>query len=303
MSPVALLALSPFATVQIEALTRPEDLLGEGVLWDAEQQALYWVDIAGCSLQRWREGCTTRWALPRKVGSLALCASGREALVALSCGLHVLDLERGTLRRLATPEPALPGQRLNDGTCDPRGRFWVGSMDDAEREPRGHYYCLQGDGRLTRWEAGFLVTNGLGFSRAGDRIYSADSARRRIYVADYDLERGLAGPRRSFAVVPPGAGYPDGLTVDDEDHVWCCHWDGWRVTRYRPDGSVARAVELPVPRPTRCAFGGPARDQLFVTTARVGLDEAALRDAPLSGAVLRLDGLGVRGPGATRFQA
>ena len=288
-------------TLAIEALSAPADLLGEGPVWDAEQQALYWVDVAGRALRRRRGGALSRWELPAKVGSLALCASGEQALVALADGLWRLDLDSGGLTPVADPEPHLPGNRLNDGKTDPCGRFWVGSMDDAEQEARGDFYRLDPGGHLTRWEAGFGVTNGLGFSRDGRRIYCADSPRRLLWVADYDPHTGAAGERRAFAEVPPGAGYPDGLTVDDEDHLWCCHWDGGCVTRYRPDGSVARVVELPVPRPTCCVFGGPEGEDLLVTSARIGLSEAALARAPLSGAVLSLAGLGVAGPPSPRF--
>lgn len=289
-------------TLALAALSAPEDLLGEGPVWDAEQQALYWVDIAGQALRRWQAGELSRWGLPRKVGSLALCASGEQALLALADGLWRLDLAQGALlERVADPEPELAGNRLNDGATDPRGRFWVGSMDDAEQEARGHFYRLDPGGGLTCWEAGFRVTNGLGFSRDGRRIYCADSPRRRIYVADYDPETGAAGERRLFAEVPAEAGYPDGLTVDHEDHLWVCHWDGWRVTRYRPDGSVARVVELPVPRPTCCVFGGPTGERLYLTSARVGLSAEELARAPLSGAVLEVAGLGVSGPATPRF--
>jgi sugar lactone lactonase YvrE len=285
----------------IEALTAPVDLLGESPIWDSGQQALYWVDIEGQALRRLRSGVERRWQLPAPLGSAALCGGGEAALVALSSGIWRLDLASSGLSLIVDPEPGQPDNRLNDGTCDPQGRFWVGSMDAQEREARGHYYCLDPEGRLIRDEAGFLVTNGLGFSRDGARMYSADSARRRIFVQDYELATGRPGPRMLFAEVPAGAGHPDGLTVDDEDHVWCCHWDGWRVTRYRPDGSVDKVVELPVPRPTCCVFGGPEGDQLFVTSARTRLDEEQLRAAPESGALFLISGLGVSGPPSPRY--
>lgn len=287
----------------VRALTEPLDLLGEGVLWDEEQQAVYWVDIARRRLRSLGPGGKLRrWALPAKIGSFALEANGDAALVALATGLHRFDLASGALEFLVDPEPGQRTQRLNDGCCDPQGRFWVGSMDDAERERRGHFYCFDpAEGSLRTLEAGFLVTNGIGFDRAGTRMYAVDSAERRIYVHDYDPDTGTPGPRRLFALVPEDEGYPDGLTLDDEDHVWSCHWDGWCVTRYRPDGSVERVVELPIPRPTRCAFGGPNRDRLYVTSARIGLGPEFLERAPLSGAVLEIEGLGVRGPGARRL--
>jgi sugar lactone lactonase YvrE len=238
--------------------------------------------------------------MPQPLGAIGLRAKG--GLVgALRNGFAFIDLESGAVEPIVDPEAHLPGNRFNDGHVDPRGRFWAGTMNDAERDPTGHLYRLDPDRGVDRFEAGFVVTNGVDWSVDGRTLYFVDSARRRIYAYAFDMAKGAPGERRLFASVPEDAGFPDGLTVDAEDHVWSAHWDGGRVTRYRPDGSVERVIAMPVPRCTSCCFGGSDLATLYVTSASIGLDEAMLRAAPLSGSVFAITGTGVRGRLPARF--
>jgi sugar lactone lactonase YvrE len=132
------------------------------------------------------------------------------------------------------------------------------------------------------------VSNGLGWSPDDRRFYFTDSGTRRIYVYDYDIETGAVAGRRTFVALPEGMGVPDGLAVDAEGFVWSAQWDGWCVTRYDPDGRVDRVINLPVPRPTSCAFGGPDLSTLYITSARIRLSAQQLAEAPLSGSVFAL---------------
>jgi sugar lactone lactonase YvrE len=289
-------------SVRIACVAPAACLLGEGPVWDADSGCLYWVDIKAPALYRYRPagGEVRRWSLPEPVGAAAL-REGGGLLLALRTGFAFFDPQTGDLERLFDPEPQSPQNRLNDGKCDALGRFWVGSMHEAEQDPTGHLYRLDPDLGLERFPMGFVVTNGPDWSGDGRTFYFNDSARRRIHAYDFDMERGRLGERRLFVEVPVGDGYPDGQCIDSEDHLWTAHWDGGRVTRYRPDGTVERVVRLPAPLVTSCCFGGDDLSVLYVTTARAGLTSAALEAAPLSGGLFAVTGLGVKGRPPARF--
>jgi sugar lactone lactonase YvrE len=289
-------------TVEITCVAALGCVLAEGPVWDAASRTLYVVDIKAPALYALDSATreTRRWPMPARIGAIGLRARGG-LVAALKTGFAFIDLPSGTVTPISDPEPHLPDNRFNDGKVDALGRFWAGSMDDTEREPSGHLYRLDPDLTVTRFEAGFVVTNGIDWSRDGRTLYFVDTTEHLIHAHAFDMASGTPGTARVFARVPEADGYPDGLTVDAEDHVWSAHWGGARVTRYAPDGSIARVVELPVPRCTSCCFGGPELDTLFVTSASIGLDAAALRQAPLSGGVFAITGLGVRGRPAGRF--
>jgi sugar lactone lactonase YvrE len=276
-------------------------VLGEGPVWD-EAGFLWWVDIKAPALHRYRAegGEVASWPLPEPVGSMALRRQGG-LILALASGFAFFDPDTGGLQRLFDPEPGRPGNRLNDGKCDAQGRFWVGSMDDAEKNRTGDLYRLDPDLNLERFEMGFVVTNGPAWSGDGRILYTTDSVERRIWAYDFDMARGRLGERRLFAELKPEEGHPDGQCVDAEDHLWHACWSGSRVVRRRPDGSVEREVRLPVPLVSRCCFGGAGLDILFVTSARVGMTPAALDAAPLSGGLFAVRGLGVKGRPTPRF--
>jgi sugar lactone lactonase YvrE len=273
-------------------------VLGEGPVWDGAAQRLYWVDIKNPAVHALvpATGAQRRWPMPAPIGAIGLRARGG-LVAALKTGFAFVALDGGTVTPIVDPEADRPGNRFNDGHVDARGRFWAGSMDDGEGRPTGDLYRLDADLTVTRFAAGFAVTNGIEWSTDGTTLYFVDSGQRTIYADAFDMAAGRPGARRVFARLTPEQGYPDGLTVDEEDHVWGAHWDGARITRYRPDGTIARVIPMPVPRPTSCCFGGPDLDTLYVTSAAIGLDGST----PLSGGVFAITGLGVRGRPAPRF--
>lgn len=289
-------------TARVECVARVACILGEGPVWEAEANRLFWVDIKAPALFAisLATGSVRRWDMPEPLGAIGLRAKG--GLVgAFRSGFAGIDIETGRVTPIGRVPGHPPGNRFNDGHVDARGRFWAGTMDDGEKNPTGHLYRLGPDGHVERFETGFVVTNGIEWSADGRTLYFVESAARRIWAYDFDMDEGRPGRRRLLAELDPRSGYPDGLTIDAEDHVWSAHWDGARLTRYRPDGSVERVVPLPVPRTTSCCFGGPDLATLFVTSARVGLDDVVLAAAPLSGSVFAITGLGVRGRPPHRF--
>lgn len=270
-------------------------LLGEGPVWCDKESSLYFVDIKGKQLLRWHAGQVgKRFPLKRETGTVVPCANGG-LLAAQTGGFGFIELDPWRETSIGPPVDESSRNRFNDGKCDAAGRFWVASMDDACRQATGVVWCLSPDGTVRRHVDGFVVGNGFGWSRDGRTMYFTDSENRRILAYPFDMKTGTLGTSRCFASIDPHDGYPDGLAVDDDDHVWSAHWDGGCVTRYRPDGSVERVIALPVPRPTSLAFGGSERRTLFITSARIGLGRAELEAAPLSGALFALD-TGFSGP-------
>ena len=268
--------------------TTAQNLLGEGPLWSVEEQAFYWIDIDRPALQRWNpETHEYRvWELPSKIGSYSLKVSGG-AILALKNGFHSLDLETGTLTFLSDPEAHLPENRFNDGKCDPKGRFWAGSLHEKESEPLGTLYRYDPDGTTHIMRRHITVSNGIGWSPDHTLMYFTDSGAQTIYVYDFEVETGAISNERIFAQDTDC--YPDGLTVDSEGCVWSAKWDGWRIVCYFPDGQIKHEISMPVQRPTSCMFGGPNLKHLYVTSASVRLSEEELAAQPLAGNVFRIE--------------
>lgn len=269
--------------------------LGEGPHWLTAQRRLLWVDIQGPAIWTGDPETGETWHLPVEelIGVAVPCPDG-PWIAALQSGFASVDPVTGRATPIAAPASEPPGNRFNDGKCDTRGRFWAGTLAIDDTPGRAALYRLDPDGGLHVMEPDVDLCNGLGWSPDDRRFYFTDSLRRTIYVYDFDAPSGTIENRRVFARLGDGDGLPDGLAVDAEGFVWSAHWDGWRITRYDPEGAIERVVEMPVPRPTSCAFGGADLDQLFVTSARVGLSAETLARAPLSGGVFRLEA-GVRG--------
>lgn len=256
-------------------------VLGEGPIWVAREQALYWVDIPEKRIFRWTEavGCSA-FEVPIHVCSLAPSVDGRFVGAGYD-GFLSLD-PGGRIDVLGDPEPELSANRFNDGKVDRRGRFWAGTMDRFERETSGSLYRLDPNRRWTRIDSGYHVTNGPAFSLDGRTMYHTDSALRRVYAFDLALD-GSASNRRIFAQFGDGDGYPDGMTVDAEDCLWIAFWDGWCIRRLSPGGEWLEQIRMPVQRPTSCAFGGADFDRLFITSASRGLTEEELLLQPSAG--------------------
>jgi len=280
---------------EVRCISRAGALLGESPLWDYREECLYWVDIEGKALYRHRpaEDTTTSIPVPEQIGCIALREGG--GLVAASrSGFAFLDPDTGSLEIVVSPEGDRLGNRFNDGKCDRRGRFWAGTMDAAAETTSGSLYRLSPDLAVSRVLTGVTIPNGIGWSPDDRTMYFTDSALRTIVAFDFEGDSGEIGSPRDFVSIDSACGVPDGLTVDDEGFVWSVHWDGWRVTRYDPEGVVASVIALPVPRPTSCAFGGKLLDRLYVTSASIGLLPEQLANAPMSGGVFELN-VGVGG--------
>ncbi|MFI7007287.1 SMP-30/gluconolactonase/LRE family protein [Streptomyces sp. NPDC050145] len=252
--------------------------LGEGPTWDPAAGRLIWVDILGSRVHTYEPatGRRTVRATEQHVGAAKPRTDGGLVLnLRDGVGSWAPDGAFSWLHR----DP-VPGRRGNDAAVAPDGALWAGSMHYDEAPGGGHLIRVGPDGTTTEILPAVTVSNGTGWSPDGRLMYYVDSPTRRIDVFDVWGER--LGERREFARIQEGSGFPDGLTVDADGCVWVALWDGGALHRYTPSGTLDRTVPLPVRRPTACAFGGPDLTDLYVTTARVGLDAPA----PLEGSLL-----------------
>ena len=266
--------------------------LGEGALWSPRLQALWWVDILGHSLHRLRphDGEQRSWAFDEEVSAVAECAAGDALLLSLRHGLALFTPEQGSLRRLHQVASEPPGNRFNDGKCDAQGRFWAGSMDFACQAETGALYRFDADGRCTRHDSGFAVTNGPTWSLDGRTMFFNDTVRGTVLAYDFDMAAGTLSNRRPWLQFAPGEGVPDGMTTDAAGRVWIAHWGGGCVSCHDPATAQELCrIALPASQITNCAFGGPALTTLYVTSAAAGLSEQDLRAEPLAGALFAVE--------------
>ncbi|MFJ9906227.1 SMP-30/gluconolactonase/LRE family protein [Streptomyces sp. NPDC101152] len=272
-------------TGRYEVAVRAQAELGEGPTWDAEGGRLIWVDILGSRVHTYEPGSGRRTVrvTEQHVGA-AKPRAGGGLVLNLRDGVGLVDPD-GAFRWLHH-EP-VPGRRGNDAAVAPDGSLWAGTMRYDEAPGGGTLSRFTGDGALQTVLDDVAVSNGTGWSPDGRLLYYVDSPTRRVDVFTYDGE-GRVGDRRPLAEIEDGAGFPDGLTVDADGCVWVALWDGGAVRRYTPAGDLDQVIELPTRRPTACAFGGPDLTDLYITTARTGLDAPI----PLSGSLLVVPGAG-----------
>jgi len=275
-------------------------LLSEGPRWDGERGELLWVDIIGSRMHRALVGPgglldeIGSVEFDRFVGAVAPAASGGYVLAA-AAGFVFAD-PSGNVVELAQPEVGRGHVRMNDGACDPQGRFWAGTMAHDESPGEGVLYRLELDGTCTQVLTGLTISNGIGWSPQGNAMYLSDSGTATIDVFEFDGVSGDVGGRRTIVQITEAGVAPDGLTVDADGNIWVALWGGGAVRCYTPQGRPLRTIPVPADRPTSCAFGGPHGATLFITTARHGLDETAMARQPDAGRVFRVDGLGVGDP-------
>ncbi|MEY4706608.1 MAG: gluconolactonase [Pseudomonadota bacterium] len=271
------------------ALSAPECIwpldatLGEGpVWWDG---ALWFTDIKQQTLHRFDPaGGTQSWPAPSPVGFLAPRRSGH-FIAGAKTGLYDFDPGNGTFALIRTVEPDRPGNRLNDGAVDAKGRLWFGSMDDDERAATGKLYRLE-DGGLTAMDEGYVITNGPAFSPDGATLYHTDTLEKIIWAFDVD-EAGALSNRRVFVRIEDGAGYPDGCVVDAQGCLWTGLFGGWAARRYSPQGALLESVKFPTANVTKLAFGGDDLATVHATTATKGLTPGDRAAQPLAGGLFR----------------
>jgi sugar lactone lactonase YvrE len=275
--------------------------LGEGPHWNSLDRKLYWVDITGKAIHRFdpqSEKHEIR-VTPSMVGFVV--TNGANKMIAgLQDGIYRLDFEAGDAEAIVRPHYAHADNRFNDGKCDPRGKLWAGTMNHADHQkPTGALYRLDGRG-LHEQETGIHISNGLGWSPDHKTMYYTDTVRRLIWKYDYNIETATPSNRREFLKFD-GKGRPDGMCVDSQGRILTALWPGWSIEIYTPDGKLDGKIDLPVPQVSSCVFGGDGLKTLYITTAKVGLGEQQLKEAPLSGQMFAVQ-MDVPGQPAAPFQ-
>lgn len=270
----------------VTAVVAAETLLGEGVLWDAARQIVWFTDIKQRRLWHFHPA-TARSAFaeaPEQIG-WAIPAEGGLLLCGLKDGLYTFAPESGSFTKLC----AIPGEpatnRLNDACTDPWGRVWFGTMDDGERAATGRFYVFDRGEIRAAGPSGIAITNGPAVSASGDRIYFTDTRNQKIHVADLSLSG--VGEARLFAdtgALFPGA-YPDGPVVDAEDHVWVGMYVGASVARFSPDGELVATVPIPARDITKLAFGGADLTTGYVTSATKNMSGEDMAQYPQAGSL------------------
>ncbi len=283
-----------------ELLLDSKAALGEGPAWDAKTQTLYWVDILGQRIHAYKDGRDEFIQLDELVGCVAPRRDGglvaalhasfvtlsgrveRDGIPLASAGYHPAPQKIASVTEPAT-------NRFNDGKCDPAGRLIAGTMDMGESNPTGFLYSLEAGKSPRKLIDGVTISNGLAWSPDYKIFYYIDTPTRQVRSFDYDLDTGDISNPRVAVEVPASMGWPDGMTSDMEGRLWIALWGGARVSRWDPaTGRCEAEVAVPALHSSSCAFGGPRRDILYVTSARKGMDESALAQYPLSGGVFQI---------------
>lgn len=257
--------------------------LGEGPVWVERDRALWFVDIKRREIHRFdpASGGKRSWDAPEQVGFVLPAARGG-FVAGLQSGPHHFDEASGGFTPIAAVDPHPPGNRLNDGTTDPAGRLWFGTMDNGEKGKSGAFFRMEGGRVAPTGIDGIAITNGPAVSPDGRLLYHIDTLGGTIDVCDLG-EDGTLTNRRPFVHIAPTDGYPDGPTVDSEGCVWIGLYAGWQARRYSPGGELLQTVRFPVANITKIAFGGEDGRIAFATTARQLLTPADLERQPQAG--------------------
>lgn len=268
---------------KLNHIQNSKSILGEGPFYKEDENSLYWSDIKDKRIYKYdlESKEVEHFQFTKPIGSFAF-TSDNTLLATTNEGYEYLNLDTKEITPFNNPEKDLINNRFNDGKCDAYGRYFAGTMDNNEEKITGSLYCLDKN-VIVKKEKDLFISNGLGWNKDSSKFYLTDSPKRVIYVYDYDLETSKMSNKQIFVRIKEEDGYPDGLCLDEEDYIWSAHWAGSKITRYKPDGSIDRIIELPVPNVTSCCFGGKDFKTLFITTAQKGLSKEDLQNAPLSG--------------------
>ncbi len=289
--------------LQFEAAAEYVAELGEGSIWDAEAQVLYWVDITAKRVFAFDPdtGLNRRYEMPEQVGTVVPTDRGT-LLAAMESQIAELNLENGAVVKLLEIEPDLQHNRCNDGKCDPAGRLWVGTMSMKKQPNAGALYRIGPDLKPVEMISGVTTSNGIVWSTDCSRMYYIDTGTRCVDEFTYDLDSGGIAGRRTVIQVDDSLGAPDGMTIDAEGMLWVALFHGAAVIRIDPrSGELLRRYAIPAKNVTSVAFGGAALETLFVTTASIAMDADERDRYPLAG---KLFGCrpGVRGAPSFRFR-
>ena len=274
--------------------------LGEGAIWNHEDQKLYWVDIDRGSLH-WFDPISLHHEtafVGQKISTVVPTTNGN-LLLALKDGVYTYQKTTSQLNLIApNPENNISGNRFNDGKCDPSGRLWLGTMGKPQSAA---LYRVDPDHSIQIMQTSVTTSNGIAWSADKKKMYYIDTSTQKVVAYVYDDKTGQISAPCDSIVIPVSMGTPDGCTMDSEGMIWIALWGGYSAGRWNPQtGELLCKVEIPAKNVTSCAFGGAELDTLYLTTARASVPEAELKQYPYSGGVFVVNP-GVKGIKANHF--
>jgi len=281
---------------QIELVIDSKSELGEGAIWNQKTGELMWVNITDKILNFYnpKTGNNKEMFTGQMIGTVVPTESGN-SLVALQNGIYQLNPKTGTKKLIADPEKDLPNNRFNDGKCDPKGRFWAGTMSTIDEGKAGTLYRLDGDSSIHKMIENVSISNGIVWSLDKTKMYYIDTPTQKVVAYDYNNETGEISNKKIAVEVASEMGFPDGMTIDEEGNIWVALWGGSAVGCWNPEtGKLIRTVEVPAKNVTSCAFGDDDLATLYITTARIAASDEELKKFPNAGGVFKIR-LGVKG--------
>lgn len=276
---------------EITKLTDFNAKLGEGALWDHQYQRLYWIDIEGKTLYLYYpdKQLNKAYPLPQRIGTV-VPVSESTALVALEDGIYELDLENSELTKVAEPEPGITTNRFNDGKCDPAGRLWVGSMVLKGPKKRAALYMIDHDYTVQKMIDSVSTSNGIAWSLDSSKMYYIDTPTGKVVAYDFDIYSGAISNPVDAIVIPDSLGHPDGSTLDAEGMLWIAMWGGGCITRWNPEtGEFLEKIDVPAKNVTSLAFGGKNLNELFITSASLGMNDQDKVKYPDAGGLFHIE--------------
>ena len=277
-------------------------LVGEGPIWDSDKQVLWWIDVLGGELYAFdpANGSNRTWNTGRHIGTVVPWTE-THVLLALRDGIGSLELETGRITVHNDPEANLPANRFNDGKCDPAGRLWAGTMAYDNPTDQGSLYRVDTDFNVTKILGGIGISNGIVWSADQSTMYYIDSMSYKVRTWNFDPESGDISGEQTLLEVEPGFGLPDGMTIDEEGHLWVAFYGGGKVCRvHAQSGAILDTIDLPARNITACAFGDDDLGTLYITSAAQQMSNDELAGAPMSGNLFSCRP-GIKGMPAIRF--
>lgn len=269
---------------------KTDALLGEGAIWNHKDNTLFWVDIEGKKLHIYDPAKQTDrfLATESRVGTV-VPYSNSEAVVALENGIYFIDLETGKTRLLSDVESDQPGNRFNDGKCDPNGNLWVGSMHYEQSRPEASLYRINKNGQTAKMKDNITISNGIVWTNDKSIMYYIDTPTGVIKAFDYNPDTSEISNERIAVEINPEDGFPDGMAIDENDHLWVGLWNGNAVAQYDPvSGDLIRKVMVPAHNVTACAFGGAKLDTLYITTSSLDMTKEEQQKYPDAGSIFKV---------------
>jgi sugar lactone lactonase YvrE len=274
-------------TCKAELAYKIESTLAEGPLWHHHHQKLYWVDIEKMEFHTFDPLTNIHSQLytKKRIGAVLPSKNGN-LILALQGEIAELNSVTNEIKKLIDLEPGFPENRCNDGKCDRQGRLWIGTMQVDCKPGKGSLYCIDSNLKVTTVLQNLTISNGIGWSLAGDKMYFIDSNDQHVKQFDFKVDHPSLTNEQIIIRSETTNESPDGMCTDSEGMLWVAFWGGGRVGRYDPaTGKQLAEIEVPALHVTSCCFGGTDFQTLYITTARQGLSEQQLREYPLSGSL------------------